>query len=461
MTALREQGVERIDTVTGDTMDELAQRGLTEVSFSADSRFVVGVTNDRLVLWRNSPGASDRPARYDGWDGTMPLHLPLPPQDKPYSVRVDAAAGAIRYLGAGGRTVRTVNARDVLGAPRDGVKHPPSLLSPTGRVRAVPRSRGGEVSYELRDAGSGRLLGTTPRVGHVPGRTPGSVAAFSPGGRFFAFTPVPLPVDDDGTARGTANPRVAVWDVDARRPAADVPLRRGQEPPGAPAVANARGVPVVYGVLSPEAWDLTRSRRITPFREGGVATRMALRPLLPLLALNDGTVLDLGTGRLLRDHTERDIGEAMAYSGVGDVLAVADGSGRILLYDGAMKSPRGVLVAGEPEGPDGSPVAVTALAFSPDGRTLAAGTRAGGVRLWDVPTRTAIGSPLPTSGDHVRSLAFSADGRSLHVQGSSTRPRTQSLDPERLADDLCTRFGALTRDEWASYIPDVGYRDIC
>ncbi|MFE5594244.1 WD40 repeat domain-containing protein [Streptomyces sp. NPDC056549] len=195
------------------------------------------------------------------------------------------------------------------------------------------------------------------------------------------------------------------------------------------AVANVGGKPVVYGVLSTQIWDLTRSKPLTPLREAPSATRMALHPRTPLMALNDGMVLELPTGRLMRDRTERDLGDAMAYDGSGDLLAVADGSGRILLYDGAMRSPRGVLAGGEPEGPDGTPVAVTALAFSPDGRTLGAGTRAGSIRLWDIPSRTMIGTPLPTSGDRVRTLAFSPDGESLHIQGSNTRPAPNQSPP--------------------------------
>ncbi|MFI6423260.1 helix-turn-helix domain-containing protein [Streptomyces sp. NPDC050842] len=460
LLALREQGVERIDTVTGDTLDELAQRGLTEVFFSPDSRFVVGVTNDRLLVWRNTRNPPDWQDPYNEWDGSMLLNLPLSPQDKPYSVRIDTAAGVIRYIGMGGRTVRTINTRDILTAVWDDKKRPPSLPSPTGHVTAVPRTTGHELSYELRDTGTGRLIGTTPAVRYLPGRAPKPVAAFSPDGRFFAFTPISTP-PDHRNAPGMPSQHILVWDMDLRRPAGDITMRRGQQPPDPLAVVNSGGRPVVYGIVSIQVWDLTNSKPLTPPREGMSATQMALHPRTSLMALNDGTVLKLPTGRLLRDRTERDLGDAMTYSTSGDLLAVADGSGRILLYDGATTSPRGVLAGGEPDGPDGTPVPVTALAFSPDGRTLAAGTRAGGIRLWDIPSRTVIGAPLPTSGDRVRTLAFSADGQSLHIQGASTRPRTQLLAPERLAAELCARFGSLTRSQWTTYIPDEEYRDIC
>ncbi|MDX2290915.1 MULTISPECIES: WD40 repeat domain-containing protein [Streptomyces] len=388
------------------------------------------------------------------------MNLPLSPQDKPYNVRIDTAAGAIRYLGMGGRAVRSVSARDILAAHWNDRKGPASAPSPTGHVTALPRIKEGALSYELRDTTAGRLLGTTPGARHLPGRTPHPLASFSPDGRFFAFTPASA-LADVRPSPLTYTRHIVVWDVEARRPAADVTMRRGSEPSASLAVANAGGEPVVYGIVSGQVWDLTHSKPLTPFREGISPTRMALHPRASRMTLNDGTVLELPTGRLLHDRTERDVGDAMAYNGDGDLLAVADGSGRILLYDGTMRSPRGVLAGGEPEGADGTPAPVTALTFSPDGRTLAAGTQAGGIRLWDIPSRTMIGAPLPTSGDRVRTLAFSADGDSLHIQGSHTRPRTRSLAPEQLVAELCTRVGPLTPGEWAAYIPDEEHRATC
>jgi WD40 repeat protein len=56
------------------------------------------------------------------------------------------------------------------------------------------------------------------------------------------------------------------------------------------------------------------------------------------------------------------------------------------------------------------------VAFSPDGRTLAAGDDGGGIGLWDVATRRK--SATLAQGHPVRSVAFSHDGPAL-VTGDS------------------------------------------
>src|SRR5262249_36274114 len=85
--------------------------------------------------------------------------------------------------------------------------------------------------------------------------------------------------------------------------------------------------------------------------------------------------------------------------------------------------------------PIGSPlqhpnwVSATALAFSPDGRTLAAGDYMGSVILWEV----ATGRPLKRlrQNDIVLSVAFSPDGRTLAAGTSEDHHRAP---PARLWD---------------------------
>ncbi|MER6629037.1 helix-turn-helix domain-containing protein [Streptomyces sp. NPDC000987] len=458
LSVLRDTDVERIDTVTGRTLDQLVQGGLTEVSFSPDSRFVAGVTNDELLLWRNTRAPHDPVHAPDDETGLPVLKMSVP-RDKPYAVRVDVAAGVIRYLGAAGRTVRTVNARSVLSAAWDDRSGEAVRFSPDGNTIAVPRTTGRDLSFDVRETGHGRrLLGTTPKADFRPGGVVRATASFSADGRFFAFTAARMTLG--ATEPGDTSP-VRVWDVQARRPVANLALARGQEPPDSLAVVNSAGAPVVYALVSGSVWDLTHGRQLTRFSEGTSATGIAAHPHLPLLALDDGTVLRLPRGRVLHGRSERDFSQVMAYSPSGDLRATADRTGRVLLHDGTTNSPQGVLSDGLSDGPDGNPLPVTALAFSPDGRTLAVGNPVGRIRLWDLPSRTTLGAPLPTGGDSVRGLAFSPDGRTLYAQGAHTRLRSYPLAPERLATELCARFGSLTRTEWTTYIPDQPYRPTC
>ena len=56
---------------------------------------------------------------------------------------------------------------------------------------------------------------------------------------------------------------------------------------------------------------------------------------------------------------------------------------------------------------------VYSVAFSPDGKILATGSRDRTVRLWDTATHRQIGTPLTGHTRGVTSVAFSPDGKTL------------------------------------------------
>lgn len=69
---------------------------------------------------------------------------------------------------------------------------------------------------------------------------------------------------------------------------------------------------------------------------------------------------------------------------------------------------------------------VHAVAFSPDGRTLASGTKAGEVILWDV----AGGQELMRLEDHggeILTLAFSPNGKILAAGGHGTDAKSAEV----------------------------------
>jgi WD40 repeat protein len=96
----------------------------------------------------------------------------------------------------------------------------------------------------------------------------------------------------------------------------------------------------------------------------------------------------------------------------------------------------------------------TAVAFSPDGKILAAGYGGGQVRLWNVATGQQIGAPLPSAmnGDPADMVSFSPDGRILAVSNGAGLVQLWDVASRQ---PLCEPLGSLTyTDTGAVFSPD-------
>jgi WD40 repeat protein len=300
-------------------------------------------------------------------------------------------------------------------------------LSPDGKTLA---SGGGESAIaRLWDVATGRQIGD-PLTGA------GSGAAFSPDGKTLA-------------TGGIEEAAVRLWNA--------VTSRRI----GRPLAGHTR--PVVSIAFSPDGktlasgsddqtlrlWDVTTRRPIEKKLTGHtdmVFLVLAFSPDGKTLATSndDGTVGQwaVATGRQIGGQIGR-----VSETTVQDVAFSPDGKTLASVsYDDRDPTVRLWAVAtgrqvGDPLADDTSPAssgAFSSVAFSPDGKTLVAGSDDGTVRQWDVATGRQIGDPLTDQTGLVLCVAFSPDGKTLATGSDDGTVRLWDVATGRQSGDLLT-----------------------
>ena len=154
-------------------------------------------------------------------------------------------------------------------------------------------------------------------------------------------------------------------------------------------------------------------------------------------------MLQTGTGPNTGVH-------AVAFSPNGKLLAAGCGDGTVRLWNLATGRPVATLHA-----TTSSKYGVAAVAFSPNGKLLATGEGDGTVRAWNPATRHPAGAPIQTGSgpaDALSVVAFSPNGKQL-AGGSydgTVRLWQVSLFAHTYAA-LCADVGPPTPQEWNHY----------
>jgi len=472
LTALSTMGIRAWDTASGRQLADIYYPDVEYAAFSEDGQFLAASCRNEIRVWRlSAPGA---PVFRYLLNGQLPSG----------SLAWDPGRPVLRYLEGG--TVHTV---DVAAAVTSRWRDDPldnALLSPDGRTLAtaersemgVPPAEGwgrtgGHYRFQLRDTADGRLLHALPsppfpvaRAGSdpvVPEDTM-SLMAFSPDGKAFTYG-----VSTPG--RDAAPQRLIVWDVahDRERTTLDLASSPAGSSAGtAVAVALGPGGRTLLAARTPgspeitdEVWDTTTHRRTAVLKDFDNST-LAVRPDGRLL-LGTSHTAELPSGPVAAQALGQggQIG-ALAFSADGSRVAAGDLTGRVALWDGALRHRAGILPNVFPAPVLNTPEAVSALAFSPDGRTLAVAGDAGTIQLWDTATQQPLGGALPTPGEGIRSLAFSPDNDTLYAAGDHVPLQRYAIASSAALARVCARAGtALTRAQWRVHIPDVPYRGTC
>jgi WD40 repeat protein len=106
----------------------------------------------------------------------------------------------------------------------------------------------------------------------------------------------------------------------------------------------------------------------------------------------------------------------------------------------------------------------SALALSPDGRTLAAATPGGSVWVWSVAnaSKARLSDTLTAPTGQLDALSFSPDDNVLVAGGEDRRLSFWHYRPYQAINRLCALAGTpITPYEWSIYVPGVAYKPPC
>jgi len=156
-------------------------------------------------------------------------------------------------------------------------------------------------------------------------------------------------------------------------------------------------------------WDVANRRYVTSFEFGQPqVVSLAFSPDGKVLAaggVQGWNVWDMTTWKRRTANASSTVVRSVAFSADGSSLATVGDDMAVRLWNTADYGPRAVF--------DGTPSTFSSVAFSPDGRLVAAGSHGeGSVKIWDLGTKR-MHSRLYRGLNGVLAIAFSPDGKTL------------------------------------------------
>ncbi|WP_345388984.1 hypothetical protein [Nonomuraea salmonea] len=287
----------------------------------------------------------------------------------------DPGSGAERAWG-----VEIVDGLEVTPATAAG----PLVFSPDGRLLALP----GDGEVRVWNVAERRLAGSYPL------KDPGRGLAFSADGRTLRYlsgigsvvsldvSGLPAPAGEGQVAAFSGNGRVAAKEVGDAIELTDAESRRtlGRIAAAGDLAFDATGRLLAVAGDPVTVWEVASGRQVTSIEAGGDVPAVALSP--------DGGTLATARGTLLETWDVRSGRRIKAYEGVGDLALAFSPDGMTLAAGTRLLDLRtGQVTPLDLAARASGGAAATALAFSPDGDRLAFGLEGGRVLLWGVHER--------------------------------------------------------------------------